>query len=365
MALNPLLSRFGFVEDPFASTNAGQEPRLAQYFVPPPYFHAVLGDPDVPQSHVVLAPRGGGKTAQRRMVEDFSSETESFLCITYEKFELPGGFRLENADLAYHLAQVCRALLIAILIEIDERPEAAGELTLHQKQVLKHGTQRFLGTLSAADFEAALKTIKSRGDKVRDWLRRYTVVMTLVNMVSNKLGLGGVTVANGSFDQATQDESLRYQFAQLLDVAKQIGFRSVYILVDGVDELGLTSTDAKAAFDFIRSLITDLPSLEAPGAAFKFFMWDQIEEPFREAGSRPDRIPQFRLKWTHSQLEEMMSKRLEAFSNARVASLNNFMCDDSGLDVQKLVAYFAAGSPRDMVRLAQRIIAEDARVCKL
>lgn len=62
--VNELLERLGFAEDPFASTNAADEPRLASYFVPPPYFHTVQGDPRNPKSHVVLAPRGGGKTAQ-------------------------------------------------------------------------------------------------------------------------------------------------------------------------------------------------------------------------------------------------------------------------------------------------------------
>jgi hypothetical protein len=361
MATNPFLEQFGFIEDPFASTNAGQEPRLPDYFVPPPYFHSVLGDPKVPQSHVVLAPRGGGKTAQRRMVEDFSVQDESFLCVTYDKFELPAGFKLGNADLAYHLAQVSKVVLLALLVELDERPQVAASLSNHQKGILKFGATHFLGAMSAAEFESALGAIKSRGDKVRDWLKRYQLVMTLVNLVSNKLGLGAVSVADGSFQLGTQDQSLRYQLGQLLDIATTIGFSSTYILIDRVDELGLTSTDAKAAFSFIQSLITDLPTLESPGGAFKFFMWDQIEDSFNEAGSRPDRVPQFRLRWSVAQLEEMMSKRLSAFSSGRIDSLNALVCDDSRVDLHKLVAYLASGSPRDMVRLSQRIVAEETR----
>ena len=114
MTLTRFLTQFGFTEDPFESTNADAEPYLAQYFVPPPYFPSVLGDTANPKSHVILAPRGGGKTAQRRMIEDRSAELQDFLCISYDKFEQPSGFRLEQATWAYHMNQVCRLILIGV-----------------------------------------------------------------------------------------------------------------------------------------------------------------------------------------------------------------------------------------------------------
>ena len=79
--MNRLLESFGFRADPFASTNADDEPDLAAYFVPPPYFAAVQGDPKNPRPDVVLAPRGGGKTAQKRMIEEASSPN-GILCVT-------------------------------------------------------------------------------------------------------------------------------------------------------------------------------------------------------------------------------------------------------------------------------------------
>ena len=61
-----LYENIGFKAHPFAKTNADEEPDLAGYFVPPPFYDGVLGDPSVPTASVVLAPRGGGKTALRR-----------------------------------------------------------------------------------------------------------------------------------------------------------------------------------------------------------------------------------------------------------------------------------------------------------
>ena len=177
-------------------------------------------------------------------------------------------------------------------------PSRAESLSEHNKRLLKYLTAELLGDLSAAEFEEALQAIKSRGDKVRDWLSKYKAVVTLVSMVSTKLGLGAVAVPEGTLIVGTRDESRRYQFAQLLEISKALGFKSTYVLVDGVDELPLTGSDASATFSFIQSLLADLQTLESPGGAIKVFMWDQTEESYREGGARPDRVPQFVLQWS-------------------------------------------------------------------
>src|SRR5439155_18193748 len=149
---SPFLRQFHLVEDPFESTNADTEPRLDAYFVPPPYFATVLGDTRNPKSHVVLAPRGGGKTAQRRMIETRSFDAGDFLCITYDRFDQPAGFSVGKATLAYHLNQVCRLILIGVLVQMNAEPELVERLSKNQKQVLKFQIDRFLGSLSAQEF---------------------------------------------------------------------------------------------------------------------------------------------------------------------------------------------------------------------
>jgi hypothetical protein len=62
----------GFTNHPFVHTNADEEPYLERYFVAPPFFEGVVGDPKQPSSCIVLAPRGGGKSAQRRMIENWA-----------------------------------------------------------------------------------------------------------------------------------------------------------------------------------------------------------------------------------------------------------------------------------------------------
>jgi hypothetical protein len=40
-----LYEHLGFESHPFLKTNAAEEESLQSYFVPPPYFDAIIGDP--------------------------------------------------------------------------------------------------------------------------------------------------------------------------------------------------------------------------------------------------------------------------------------------------------------------------------
>lgn len=363
MAVSPFLRQFGFTADPFASTNADDEPKLETYFVPPPYFDTVLGDVHTPKSHVILAPRGGGKTAQRLMIEKRSQVDKDFLCITYDEFDLPHSFKLKDATWSYHMNQVCRLVLMGILLQIEEKPQLAKLLTNNQKQIIKYQVERFLGSLSSDEFELAIKSVKNFGDKAKDiWNKYGGLVASLINAFITKYGLDKVDLPTDIPDETKKGDSLRFHFRRLLEISATIEFCSVYVLVDKIDEISLTAKDAKSTFRFMQELITDLPTLETPGVGFKFFIWDQTADAYASSGSRPDRVPIFILNWTAEELQKMLSERLRAHSDGVISSFNELLPSSFSVDIHLLLAHFAAGSPRDMIRLAQRIVSEETRI---
>lgn len=113
VSYSDLLRNLGFNLDPFAKTNADEEELLKSYFIEPPFFKAVYGDLSTPKSAVVFAPRGGGKTALKRMLE-LSSQTDEFMCVTYNQFGV-AGLTLKQIDLQYHFRNIIRLLLVAVL----------------------------------------------------------------------------------------------------------------------------------------------------------------------------------------------------------------------------------------------------------
>lgn len=347
------LATFGFIADPFASTNAADEPLIGDYFVDPPFFPAVVGDPKNPKSNVVFAPRGGGKTAQKIMIEKRSAEAKSFLCIAYDRF--PDVKSPKSADAEYHLNNITRILLLAILLEVENNPSSSERLTDLDKKLLVALSRSLLGSLSSEKFKDALSAIKSHGDKALDLWNKYGgVVIALANAISAKFGLGKVEINSSGYKP--EDETLRFRFESLVSVANRVGYSSVYILVDRVDELSITAQDAEKAFDFLNALLIDLPLLETPGVAFKFFLWDQMKEHYQDAGGRPDRLLEYSLDWSVDDLETVLQKRLQAYSKGKISRLDEIISKDSPYKVHKLVAYFANGSPRDMVRICKRIV---------
>ena len=359
--LSPFLTAFGFTGDPFRSTNAEDEPLLGDYFVPPPYFESVMGDYRNPHSDVVLAPRGGGKTAQRRMIELRSVVDPSFLCLAYDNFDIPAQFSASDATLVYHLNQVCQLIVFGIFAELDRDPTLAGRLSGDEKELLKYQAKRFLGSLSAEEVEKGIKSVKNLGDKAREFLQKYGgPVNTILTALMRKAGLDDPVQLSLLPEEATRDESLRYHFRRLLGCVQKLGFASTYVLVDKIDETAVTG-EASSSFAFIRPLITDLPTLEEAGVGFKLFLWDAIESSYMDGGARPDRIPTHRLNWSVPELEAMLSQRLNAYSAGAVMSLDQMLALDSGISLQRLVAYLGAGSPRDCIRLCAQMVSEQTR----
>lgn len=363
ISTDTFLGSYGFLENPFVLTNADEEPELQSYFVPPPYFSSVIGSPSKPKSSVVFAPRGGGKTAQKVMIERKSVENNStderFICLTYDSFNFPDRFKLNDATAEWHLSNIVRLLVTAVLIHIEHRSD---DITLSEgeKAVLAKTARNFLSDLTEAEFASTLKSIRSPLGRVTDFYDRYKgPVLTLINAVAARYKLGKISEISRERD--IRKPSVVEYLNVLIGISRSLGFSSVYILVDRIDEASITQGAANDSFRFIESLISDLHVLELPGSAFKFFLWDQIESHYRKGGARPDRVPIYKINWTVDELRQMLAKRLQAFSAGSINNLNQIVDPSVKYDLHGMVATFAAGSPRDMIRMCRSIIDEQTR----
>lgn len=353
------LRTFGFSEDPFASTNAADEPLIDQYFVAPPFFPAVMGDPRHPKSAVVFAPRGGGKTAQKIMIEKAATQDGNFLCISYDRFNTEGIPASGATDDQYHLRNLCRIILVAYLYKAETDPDVISRADSASKKLLVNLSRELLGDISAEKYREALNAIKSFGDKAFDlWDRYGGVIKGLINSVAAKFEFGSVQIEAAP---KPLDESLRFKFDMLTSLGKTFGFDSIYLLVDRVDELAFTANNSDRAFEFLKPILIDLPLLETPGVAFKFFLWDQTRDAYLEAGGRPDRLLEYSLNWSPDELGNVLSKRLGTYSEGKISSFGELLSDNGGYDVHSLIAHFAHSSPRDMIRVCKRIVDEHTR----
>lgn len=164
MSYNDLLHNLGFSRDPFAKTNADEEDLLEDYFIEPPFFKAVYGDIHEPKTAVVYAPRGGGKTALKRKIE-LSARTSPFLNVTYNSFPTTG-LKLKDITLEYHLKNVVRILLVALLGEATTK--GIEGLTKDDRHFLFVLSKEHLSKLSRADLKETISAVTHISDKAKE-----------------------------------------------------------------------------------------------------------------------------------------------------------------------------------------------------
>ncbi|MGB6738797.1 MAG: hypothetical protein WBE55_23905 [Candidatus Sulfotelmatobacter sp.] len=205
MSYSDLLHNLGFDLDPFAKTNADEEELLKSYFIEPPFFKAVYGDLSTPKSAVVFAPRGGGKTALKRMLE-LSSLSDNFLCVTYNQFGV-AGLKLKDIDLQYHFRNITRLLLVAVL-------SASAEIGItsfshDDRHLIYLLTKEYLSDIDTTDLKSAIQSVQNLTDKAKEWWNSFTgPIGVVLNALLSKVGLGTAEVEKFKTQAASWDSRL-------------------------------------------------------------------------------------------------------------------------------------------------------------
>jgi hypothetical protein len=349
-----LYESLGFAQHPFSKTNADEEEYLHEYFVPPPYFDAIIGDASSPSSGIVLAPRGAGKTAQRKMVEADALKS-GYLAVTYDRFEFSGAEKLSEISLQYHLRNIIIRIVVSFISYLSESPDIIKKLSKEEKRQLAVFVQTYLGDLTGDGIQELLNELKSLPDKFKEfWHKNVGFMESVVNFLLKAYDLEKIDLPDVRQDEKRLTETYKYQLETLKSFVQRIGFKSIYVLIDRPDETEKTGNDPEKTYILVQPLIRDLELLGLPGYGFKFFLWDQIEPYFRQ-DARPDRVPQYQLQWNRKRLKEALSKRLLAYSGGNISSFATLM--KSGEQVDDTICLLANGSPRNMIRLCEKIFA--------
>jgi hypothetical protein len=355
----PFYENFGFKNHPFAQTNADEEPLLKDYFVPPPFFDAVVGDAKLPGPCMVLAPRGAGKTAQRRMVEAWAAKN-GVLAVTYDRFEFASGQSLEDIGLAYHLKNIIVRILLSYLSFLAEFPDLLRNLDSDKRRTLSLFIHTYLGDMTGERLQDVLKDLKTISEKIREfWSRHVGVLESVVNVLLKQYGLDTIDLPDLRHEEKKVSHTYKYQLEILADVVRLVGCTSIYILVDKLDESEKTGTNPEKTYRLLEPLVKDLELMGLHGYGFKFFVWDRIL-PFFRKDARPDRMAQHTLSWTRPNLEKVLSARLSAFSGGSVKSFGQLLSENVSYSIDAAMCLIANGSPRNLVRMCEKILAVQA-----
>lgn len=355
MTIEQFINKLGFDLNPFQYSNADKEVEyLDSYFIKPDYFEDVWGNPYNPVSNIVYAPRGGGKTAQRIMIEKRAKESKDILAITYTNHDLSEFRKIEEVTLQYHLTYLNRLLLISFFDRInDEKFDFNFSFSFAERQFVYKLARIYLFDTPASFPNHAIQSLKTLEDYAIDlWKGFKEPITNVIRQISKSKGLE-VDLSKIEIDRKLE-LSHKDNIFNIIGLLKKAGYNSIYILVDKVDEQNLTGNNPSASFLLISDLIKDLELLETPGLSFKFFLWDALKS-FTVEAARPDRVFSYDLRWTWLQIIEMLSRRTEAYSQGKVKNFESLFENRKSLG---RIILFSELSPRDCVRICNRILSE-------
>jgi hypothetical protein len=143
-------------------------------------------------------------------------------------------------------------------------------------------------------------------------------------------------------------------FKRLESLLKTLGVRSVYILIDSIDETDLLH-DPENAGKFISSILNNQLVSSSRLFGFKFFLPDSLDSP--RFFKRSDKVRHKIIRWTPENLKRLIEKRLSAYSNDSISTLQQIVEVDVNVDlVYELIGIFAQGIPRTAIRILNEIL---------
>lgn len=353
---NEFLKKLGFVGgNPFSETQAEDDDNLSKYFVDLPAFYKILDmDTGKPKSSILGADRGCGKSANRKNVErwllqgpaDKSSKgiwawKTPVLVIPYTDF---GRLRASVSDdfsklrPEHHVDAILWAGTAYLIEYFDTNWEKFRSHELNEWDLarlgyfLTHYSERW-GSENHSKLPETVKKAQTSAE--------FFQTCISYSSRAEKISLGGFTGLLKSFTE----------------VALALGFKSVVVLVDGVDEIDITANKPELSALLLKPLIAERVLMQMNGLTFKFFLPNQVIEFLKEIPETRlgERIKSHEIIWNEQAIQKLLSLRLNAFSNNRLNDLAQISTTDLK-DIASILAGHVVNNPRNLLRLAEQVL---------
>jgi len=326
--LDEWLTQAGFRQgNPFALKEADRADAVIQvFFVRHPAYNEILDGPEGTPcaSSVLHAPRGAGKSTSRQMFEGYCAAYRPRSLIVHLTDWMPIAEQFYDSRFAFagpHLEQI-------ICQTVEALARRLYEPWLHDPL---EPTQRALLGWMCAFSEPSLELALRGGLRARGWLAADPPQVDMRRL------------------------PIRTQLEQLVAMARAIGYHDLYILVDNLDELPLTTSDVDAGVKLLSPLLSNLRLNEVRNLAFKYFIPSEIFYDFQQRHAlRADRITCAELRWDRHDgdalLLDLLHRRLAFFSDGLHVSLAASATPDLR-DIDDQLIHAARGNPRLLLNL--------------
>lgn len=374
---------FNIQGDPFSKLSAEEELGSLEYlFYKPQFYNELISLAKNGNSRFILGQRGDGKSSIIYKLEmDLKCQNTLPILITrYDSFP-------SSKNECYFLYTIIQALTFEVAKHLFERAKDRRRLNKVQKAQLSFFIQAFYDPHTAPQFVELAKAI-TRKKKRRLLLNLLNSNIRFLNrLISNATQLTSASLnsflqLNGNEAQITnllgefsitdintlsKDEVIGWGkdklvkiISNLKDIAISIGYHSVIILFDKIDECQLAGTDVEKVAEFTSEILTDNDLLYMQNISIVFSLWSEMKNSLGSKGVRFDKFKCIDIRWDTIGLERLIDKRLAFYSIDK----KNPVCLKSLIpdEVQRNdILILANKSPRSLINLLGYISCEDNR----
>lgn len=342
----------GFNANPFEANTAEREPEIEHYAVRPPYLDPVEAASKGTGSYTLSGSRGSGKSATRITVAKnmwglAEPHPLPIALVNFSEFRgrHPAGELVEMFARQVFFLTIEASLLYITTSEdnpVEKRLASLGnaekkffDWSLKTYYLCKSDAARIASAQECCDAFSLSKARRTKlwADKKWDAITGSLIQITAAIAKKFEVDLGDT----GTFKQAiaakpdNEASDPLYILKKSVEFARLMGFSSLLVQVDKVDETDWTTNDTEAAAKLVWPIFSNIQLHEIDGLAWSFFLWDQVRSQMVHENGMPvrwDKLPNDVITWDRHLLVSLIEKRLQHFSNGKVLKISSLFDDD-------------------------------------
>jgi len=310
------LKALGLKMNPFQVTNAENDGNIPFYLVGNEAFNQISGQ----TSSFVFAPRGGGKTTFRVRLSlecrsgALSPSTFALNYILPPYYEFLYANNSEELHYEFMSEAAAKQLFLVLAYSPNKFLELNSNVQLKIKSMLQKKLPTFYGEISQVE-EHGLRYLINTID---------LTMQSIVNTPAPEDVLAFCKKMKILPDLKGQRRSGKQYFTEFVDLLfSELGYKSLFILVDEVDANPETEKNAEKGTQMIEWLLDQTERFESQGIYLKYFLpaeyFGYLKVRYSRLLTHNNKIA--KIKWDVESLEEVVYRRLWEASDRRFGSL--------------------------------------------
>lgn len=363
---NDFLKNLNLDQNPFSQFTTENETEKFDYiFTQPNDYESIKNNLSSDNSMIILGDRGVGKTALiQDLVKQVKGKNNISILIT-DFSDLEENFQSKEL---YHFLITKISFALFSSLAIDKK--RIKKLDKEEKILLSYLLKNFVPQISKAYLRDQIKKIQvpwyklyyKNMENIIKGLFNYggTVASTLADdFISKHLsGLPPITEnvkikeyfpeLDVNFEEEFLEQNVSYSLIErIIYIIKKLDYKNIIIFIDRIDEDQRFDNDAEAIANYIKTILTDNKILLTRNLQIVFTTWTT---PFNfiKQEIRTQKHNFSTLNWSINDLENVMNKRLRAYSNDLLNDYKKIFSSEVDENDFALIFNLSNSNPRDL-----------------